>query len=149
MVTRLAALTALSVMLPLAPAFAADDPPETASAKVVWGEGVAQPAASMPRPMVLSTLYASYAALQAFDAYSTQRAISHGAREANPLMQPVVHQQATFWAMKTSATIGTIVAAERLWRQNRKGAAIAVLVASNAVAAVVAARNARALRAPR
>lgn len=49
-------------------------------------------------------------------------------------------------AVKTSATIGTIVAAERLWKKDRKAAAIAVLVVSNGAAAVVAARNTHTLR---
>ena len=49
-------------------------------------------------------------------------------------------------AVKAAVAVGTIVAAERLWKNNNKAAAIAVMVASNSVAAIVAARNARALR---
>ena len=52
--------------------------------------------------------------------------------------------------MKTSAAVGTILAAEHLWKKkNNKKAAIAVLVASNAVAAAVAVRNASVLRTQR
>jgi hypothetical protein len=40
----------------------------------------------------------------------------------------------------------TVAAAERLWKRNKKTAAITLLVVSNSVAAVVAARNATALR---
>ena len=101
------------------------------------------------RPALLPALYASYAALQVYDAYSTTRALAHGASETNPLLQQVVGRQSAFWAVKASATAGTILAAEHLWRKNNKKGAIAVLVASNAVAAVVAARNASVLRSQR
>jgi hypothetical protein len=101
------------------------------------------------RPAVLPALYASYAALQVYDAYSTKQALAHAARETNPLMQQVVGKQSVFWAVKASATATTILAAEHLWRKNNKKGAIAVLVASNAVAAVVAARNASVLRSQR
>src|SRR5690242_16973656 len=37
------------------------------------------------RPLVLPALYAGSAALQAFDAYSTMKALRLGASEANPL----------------------------------------------------------------
>lgn len=104
---------------------------------------------SVSRPAVLPALYASYAGLQVYDAYSTKRAMAHGARETNPLVQQVVGKQSAFWAVKASATAGTILAAEHLWRKNNKKGAIAVLVASNAVAAVVAARNASVLRSQR
>ena len=58
--------------------------------------------------------------------------------------------QTTFWALKTSAAVGTILAPEHLWKKkNNKKAAIAVLVASNAVAAAVAVRNASVLRSQR
>lgn len=106
-------------------------------------------AAPPARPSVLPVLYASYAALQVYDVYSTRQALSRGAREANPLMQPVVGSQGAFWAVKASATIGTIAAAERLWKKDRKAAAIAVLVVSNGIAALVAARNAGTLRGQR
>jgi hypothetical protein len=43
-------------------------------------------------------------------------------------------------------TVGTILAAERMWKHDNKMGAIAVLLASNGVAAIVAARNARTLR---
>ena len=87
----------------------------------------------------------TYAALQAFDVYSTRQALGRGAREVNPLMQGVVGNTGAFVAMKATVAVATIVAAERLWKTN-KAAAIAVMVAANSVAAVVAWRNARTLR---
>jgi hypothetical protein len=77
--------------------------------------------------------------------YSTRQALARGAREANPLMQDVVSNTGALVAVKASVGVATIVAAERLWKTN-KAAAIAVMVASNSVTAVVAARNARTLR---
>ena len=44
--------------------------------------------ALMPR------LYASYAALQAADVYTTRRALASGGREANAVMRPVVRNPA-------------------------------------------------------
>ena len=100
------------------------------------------PAQQRPvRPAVLPMLYASYAALQAYDAYSTRRGIALGARETNPLMQHVADNTEALVAVKVSVVVATILAAERLWKTN-KPAAIAVMVASNSVAAIVAARNA-------
>ena len=96
----------------------------------------------LTRRKLLPALYVSYAALQAFDVWSTKQALSLGGREANPLMQGVVGNTGAMVAMKAAVAVGTIVAAERLWKTN-KAAAIAVMVASNSVAAIVAARNAR------
>jgi hypothetical protein len=101
---------------------------------------------STSRPGLLAALYASYAGLQAYDVYSTRQALSRGAREANPLMQGAAGSHAGMIALKASVTVGTMVAAERMWKNNNKAGAIAVLIASNSVAAIVAARNARTLR---
>ena len=101
---------------------------------------------SVSRPALLTGLYASYAGLQAYDVYSTRQALSRGAREANPLMQGVAGSSSTMIALKAIVTVGTIIAAERMWKNNNKMGAIAVLVASNSVAAIVAARNASTLR---
>ena len=125
--------------------YASDEP--TGPAASVDVRSTVTRAHSLSRPAVLPALYVSYATLQVFDVYSTQQALARGAREANPLMQPVVGNPAAFWAVKATATIATIAAAEHLWKQKRnRKAAIAVLVASNAVAAVVAANNARVMR---
>jgi hypothetical protein len=98
------------------------------------------------RPRLLPALYASYAGLQAYDIYSTRQALSRGAVEANPLMQQAAQSSSAMIALKAGVTVGTIVAAERMWKNNNKMGAIAVLVASNGVAAFVAARNARTLQ---
>ena len=128
-----------------APAYASDDPPGPATS--IETPSAVKPGNSLSRPAALPALYVSYAALQAFDVYSTQQALARGAREANPLMRQVVGNRTAFWAVKATATLATIAAAEHLWRHKRnRKAAIAVLVASNAVAAVVAARNASVLR---
>ena len=97
---------------------------------------------AISRPKMLPALYASYAALQAYDVYSTKQALAGGARETNPLMQGAVGNTTTFMAVKAIAVVGAIVVSERLWKTN-KVAAIAVMAASNGIAAVVAARNTR------
>ena len=101
---------------------------------------------ALARPKTLPALYASYVALQAYDVFSTKQALGRGAREANPLMQGVVGHTSAFVAVKAAVAIGTIVAAESLWKNNNKAAAIVVMLASNSVATLVAARNARTLR---
>jgi len=142
--TRLAALIVLIVMLPLAPAFAADEQAGTPSANLVWGGSVA-PRPAVSGSKVLPTLYAGYAVLQAYDIYSTRQALKRGAVEANPLMQGVVGNTGAFVAVKAGVATGTILAAERLWKNDKKAAAIGVMVASTAVSAIVAGRNARTL----
>ena len=101
---------------------------------------------SVARPALLTGLYASYAGLQAYDIYSTRQGLARGGQEANPLMQGVVGSTSGMIALKAGVTVGTIMAAERMWKNNNKVGAIAVLVASNSVAAIVAARNASTLR---
>jgi hypothetical protein len=96
------------------------------------------------RPALLPMLYVSYAALQAYDVYSTRQGLARGAREANPLMQGVVGNTGAFVAMKAGVAVATIAAAEKLWKTN-KPAAIGVMIAGNSVAAIVAARNTRTL----
>jgi hypothetical protein len=113
-------------------------------APVVW-ENVTWVDDNVSRPPALAALYVSYAALQAYDVYSTTRALTRGAREANPLMQSVVGNTPGFIAVKAVTGIATVIGSERLWRKN-KAAAIAVMVAANSVSAVVAARNASTLR---
>ncbi len=101
---------------------------------------------SPKRPAALLPLYAGFVALQGYDTYSTLSAIRKGAVEVNPLMTGVTKQPALFVAVKGATTFGSIYAAERLWRKNRKAAAITTIVVANAMVAVVAARNASVLR---
>lgn len=123
------------------PAIAADDEAAPAAAPSVVS---ARLTGAVSRPAMLPALYASYAALQAYDVYSTKQALSRGAVEANPMMRDVVGNTGAMIAVKSAVAVGTIVAAERLWKTN-KAAAIAVMVAGNGVTAMVAARNARTL----
>lgn len=152
MTSTISAVVILALTLSAVPADAADDPPITPpingsdplraipiSENVAWGDD------KVSRPPTLVALYVSYASLQAYDVYSTRRALAHGAREANPVMQSVVVNTPAFLAVKAAAGIATVFASERLWKKN-KTAALAVMFAANSVAAVVAARNALTLR---
>ena len=156
MIRTIAIAGVLSLTVAVLPAVAADSG-DTQPAKAeqgviasntVWCDnltlGTRRVTAAISRPAVLPALYASYAALQAFDVYSTKQALARGAREANPLMQSVVGNTGAFVAMKVGVGVATIVAAERLWKTN-KAAASGVMIAGNSVAAMVAARNARTL----
>ena len=159
MIRTIAAAALLSLTMAALPAEAAEDnaagnvPPVPAAPgakadNLIWGENLTWAAGkvtrSPSRPAALPALYVSYAALQAFDVYSTKQALGRGAREANPLMQGVVGHTGSWVAMKAGVGVATVMAAERLWKTN-KAAAIGIMVASNSVAAMVAARNARTL----
>jgi hypothetical protein len=140
--SRTIAAVALSLTMFALPAYAEDD--AAASITVTGLAAPARVAQGISRPTVLTALYASYGALQAYDVYSTRQALARGAREANPMMQGVVGNTGAFVALKAGVGAATIVAAERLWKTN-KPAAIGVMIAGNSVAAIVAARNARTL----
>jgi hypothetical protein len=101
-------------------------------------------AAAVTRPAALPVLYASLAALQFYDGYSTLNGRSRGAREVNPMMQWMAASPARFWTVKGATTAASIVIAERMWKHSRVGAIVTMAVV-NGVAAVVAARNASVL----
>jgi hypothetical protein len=94
------------------------------------------------RPKALPAMYAALGAMQAFDVYSTRRALTSGAVEANPLMRGAAKSSGTMLAVKALSTAGTILIAERMWKKNRTGAVILLAVVNGATAAV-AVRNMR------
>jgi len=96
------------------------------------------------RPAALPAFYASLAALQLFDGYSTTRALAGGAKEANPVMKGVVNKPVVFWSLKAAMAVAPALATERMWKTNKAGA-IAVMVVSNGMMAAVAAHNAKVL----
>jgi hypothetical protein len=108
---------------------------------VDWSLQPVEIGASSSRGPMLSTLYVSFAALQAYDAYSTSVGLRHGAVEANPMMSGIVGSTATLLAVKAAVTTTTFLVSERLWKQHRRGHAVAVMVISNGLMAAVAARN--------
>jgi uncharacterized membrane protein len=97
---------------------------------------------SARRPGVLPAFYASLAALQVADVYSTRRAIGGGAAEANPLMRKASASSGAMVAMKAASTAGAIYFTERAWKKSRKGAII-LMAAINGVTAAVVANNLR------
>lgn len=101
------------------------------------------------RGAALPALYVSLVGLQAYDGYSTMQGLSHGAIESNSFMSAVTSHPATLWAVKGGAAFVSIYMAERLWRQHRRGQAIALMVASNVIMASVAVSNASIIRAQR
>jgi uncharacterized protein DUF5658 len=159
---RTAAVTVLSLSLSGLPAFAADNNAErpidavaaTAATgapmagDVDWSMTPVHIGGAAKRPGALAGLYASLAGLQVYDAMSTARGLKQGAREANPMMQGAVNNSARFWSIKAATTALPMVMAEKMWKRNKAGA-IAMMVAANSVAAIVAANNARVLTAGR
>jgi hypothetical protein len=106
----------------------------------------ARPAADVQqRPRLLLPMYVSLAALQGYDVHSTLAALNRGAVEANPMLAGIVRSPGTLLIVKGASTCASIYAAERLWRGHRRGAAVAVLAATNAILLGVAVHNASVL----
>lgn len=97
---------------------------------------------SESRPVVLPAMYAALGALNAFDVYSTRRAIGAGAHEANPVVRGAAGHSSAMLAVKALSTAGTIYFAERAWKKNRKGAVV-LMAAINGATAAIAMRNVR------
>jgi hypothetical protein len=97
------------------------------------------------RPMVVLALYGSLATLHAADAALTVKGLGAGAHEVNPLMRG---DRRVMTLTKVATTAATVLIAEKMWKRN-KAAAIASMVAANAVTAVVVARNAAIVSAAR
>jgi hypothetical protein len=131
--------------VPEGPTSAPAQAPRRVGADVEW---FAPPPAPAPasRGSWLPALYVGLGGLNVVDGYTTMRGLARGATEANPLMRGIGGHSAALWAVKGGATAGSVYLAERLWRQNRRGAAIAVMALSNGMMAVVAANNARVLK---
>ena len=96
----------------------------------------------------LRSLHVGLAVTQAYDVYSTTSAISRGAVEMNPLLKNTVKSRTAFIALKVAVTAGPIWEAEKLWRNNHRVGAIALMAASNGIMLAVAAHNAAVMRNP-
>jgi len=116
----------------------ATDPPPAAEPAA---PPLAAPRVEASRPAVLPILYGGYIALQAYDVYSTERALHGGAVEANPHLKDLVNNRPLFIGLKAAMTAGPIIAAERLWREHHRGSAIALMAAASGIMAAVAAHN--------
>jgi len=97
------------------------------------------------RPAALPVMYAGFGALQVLDVYSTRRAISSGAVEANPIMKGFAGNAGAMLAVKSAAAAASIFCAEKAWKRNRK-AAIVLMAALNGATAVVVGHNLRQAR---
>src|SRR5205814_1815493 len=128
LMSRTLALAALVVVLGSGRLEAADD-------------AASRFAAAVESPRLFSTLTLSYETMAALDWYTTTRAIGRGAEEANPLLSGVAGHPVLFFATKAATTAATVYLARRVWKQNRV-AAVAVLIAANAVTSAIVAHNA-------
>jgi len=140
----IASFAIAGITLLAAPARAADDDASAADAGSVLT--VTRSASTVVRGPMLPVLYGTLAGLQAYDGWSTVRAVRLGATERNPAVAGVAANAGAMWALKAGATLTSIYAAERLWRRQRRVEAIATMVAVNSMMAVVAAHNASVMR---
>ncbi len=93
------------------------------------------------RPAALPVMYAALGGMQAFDIYSTRRALTSGsAQEVNPLMKQAAGSSGMMLATKALSTVGAIYFAEKMWKKNPKGA-IVLLAVINGATAAIAMRN--------
>jgi hypothetical protein len=102
--------------------------------------------ASLAGVSALRSMYGSLGLLQAYDVYSTKKAMATGAIERNPLLQGTVANRAAFIGLKVAMTAGPIYEAEKLWRSHHRMGAIALMAASNGIMMGVAAHNASIIR---
>lgn len=121
-------------------------PATAAEAATADSPRIAIPDVPVARGPLLPALYVGLAGLNVFDAVSTLNGVRRGAVESNGVMAPIAANAPALWLVKGSVTAGSIVVAERLWRSHRRGQAIGLLVVTNSMMAVVAARNASVLR---
>ena len=109
----------------------------------------AQPISGQPAPSrgaLLSSLYVGLAGLNAFDAYSTAKAVHAGlATESNPVMRGLAGHSTAVWAVKGGVTAASVLLAERMWRNHRRLGAVTTMIVVNGMTAVVAANNAKVL----
>ncbi len=87
----------------------------------------------------MRTLYASYGVTQGLDMVSTVVARNRGALEANPMMQG---SYAKGVAMKAALGAVTVIAVRSMEKRHKK-AAVATMIALNALTATVVANNMR------
>ena len=155
---RILATTLVGLLLTATSVFAADDDNATTLTPAIAAaaSSLARPEMSASlnlaprysaphRPLVLPTLYASSAVLQGYDAYSTLTALNRGGTEANPLMKGITKSPMAFIGLKAGVTMMSIMAAERMWKDDNKLGAVLTMVASNGFMTFVAAHNAAVL----
>jgi hypothetical protein len=96
------------------------------------------------RPSSLRPMYAAQIALQAADLLTTFHALNVGHREANPLFKS--GNRTAMVMAKVAAASLDILAAERMWKKNPRGAVL-VMIVSNVVMSTIVANNIGALSA--
>jgi len=145
-------VSCVCVMSEIAAAQDPVDPPVLNAKMTALAGGDWQPGGLLntaTRGSVLPGLYIGLIGLQTYDGYATTRGLKQGAVESNTFMSRLASHPGTLWAAKGGAAFVSIYAAERLWRQHRRGQAIGLMIVSNGLMVAVAASNASVLRAQR
>ena len=92
---------------------------------------------------VMFPLYAGFSGLQVLDIHSTTRAIDRGAVETNGVLSGVAGTPMALTVAKTATTAATIYLLERNVRKQHRTLAIATMIGTNALCAIVVAHNYR------
>lgn len=86
---------------------------------------------------MMTSLYATTAAMQMMDVHSTLKSMKVGAIEANPLMSGLVKNRAAFLTTKAAMAAATIYAAHKMAKNNKLGAALTLVAINSAYAMIV------------
>lgn len=86
---------------------------------------------------MMTSLYATTAAMQMMDVHSTIKALNVGAIESNPLMGGLVKNRAAFLTTKAAMAAVTIYAAHKMAKNNKLGAALTLVAINSAYAMIV------------
>ena len=86
---------------------------------------------------VMTSLYATTAAMQMMDVRSTLSAFKNGATEANPMMMAIVKNKGAFIAFKAGIAMSTIWSAHSMAKRNKVGAILMLAAVNSAYAMVV------------
>ena len=126
----------------LAPGLAAQDHGASLTFTVSLSKDAPKKAESRAgRPFEFVPLYTYYGAFNGMDMHSTYEALNRkGAREANPVLRPLVREPVAFAVAKAGGVGGMLWASERLRKKNR-WLATALLTAANVGIFAVTARN--------
>lgn len=96
-----------------------------------------KPASDLAGRSMMTSLYATTAAMQMMDVHSTIKAMNVGAVEANPLMGGLVKNRAAFVTTKAAMAAVTIYAAHKMAKTNKLGAALTLVAINSAYLMIV------------
>ena len=87
--------------------------------------------------VLMKSMYATTAVMQALDLHSTLQAFKAGAVEGNPLMAGITKNRVAFVATKAAVAASTMFAARQIAKRSKVGAVITMVAVNSAYAMIV------------